>query len=232
MKAKAGVLSLKFVQLMPHTQNQKRGGHPERSVRRGGRSRKPALSLSKGTCISIARVCNKLRIHDAGIPAALLAGMIWLPLVAAGFESAPSSSGPAPGAVAQAPDSGLFADGTQAINQARWADAVRYFTTVASQHGEHADGALYWKAYAQGKLGQFKPSEESCAELRSGYPKSPWIDDCDAMEVEIRAKTGKTVQIEPGQSDEVKLLALNAMMRQNEPQALKEIQDILNGDSS
>jgi hypothetical protein len=168
----------------------------------------------------------------AGILAAVLAGIVWLPLGAGGLESAPGASGPAAGAASEAPDSGLFADGTRAINQARWADAVRYFTNVAAQHGEHADGALYWKAYAQDKLGQFKPSEESCRELRSGYPKSRWIDDCDALKVEIRAKTGKPVQIEPGQSDEVKLLALNAMMRQNEPQALKEIQEILNGDSS
>jgi hypothetical protein len=103
---------------------------------------------------------------------------------------------------------------------------------VAAQHGDHADGALYWKAYAEDKLGQFKPAEDSCAELRGGYPKSRWIDDCDALVVEIRAKTGKPVQIAPGQSDEVKLLALNAMMRQDEPRALKEIEAILSGDSS
>jgi hypothetical protein len=165
-----------------------------------------------------------------GILAALVAGIVWLPLCA----GASSTSGPA-AAVSAAPDSAdssLFAEGTRAINEARWADAVSCFTGVAAQHGDHADGALYWKAYAQDKLGQFKPSEDSCAELRSGYRKSRWIDDCDALEVEIQAKTGKPVRIEPGQSDEVKLLALNAMMRQDEPRALQEIEAILNGDAS
>jgi hypothetical protein len=157
-----------------------------------------------------------------------------LPLTAAALESASGASGLA-AATPSAPDaadSSLFAQGTRAINETRWADAVRIFANVAAQHGEHADGALYWKAYAEDKLGQFKPAEDTCATLRGAYPRSGWIDDCGALEVEIRARTGKPVRIKPGQSDEVKLLALNAMMRQDEPRALQEIETILNGDSS
>ena len=190
----------------------------------------------------------------SGIPALMLAAVVWLPVgsaalkvsgqpggqsftgssVPAGMEGALVESGLAAAnpAAFDAPDSNLFADGTRAINESRWADAVKIFSQVAGQHGEHADGALYWKAYAEDKLGQSKPSEETCGELRNSYPKSRWIDDCGALEVEIRAKTGKPVQIEPGESDDVKLLALNTMMRQDEPRALAEIQAILNGDSS
>jgi hypothetical protein len=170
----------------------------------------------------------------AGILAALAAGMFWLPLGASAVGSAAGASGAAAvgGSPPDAADSSLFSNGTRAINESRWADAVKVFAQVAAAHGEHADGALYWKAYAEDKLGEFKPAEETCAELRSSYSKSGWADDCAALQVEIRAKTGKPVQIEAGQSDEVKLLALNAMMRQDEPQALKEIQAILNGDSS
>ena len=109
---------------------------------------------------------------------------------------------------------------------------MNIFAQVAAAHGEHADGALYWKAYAEDKLGQYRAAQDSCAELRKGYPKSGWAEDCSALEVEIRGKTGLPVEIEPGESDEVKLLALNAIMRQDEPRALKEIQTILNGDSS
>jgi hypothetical protein len=189
--------------------------------------------------------------YKHGILAALLVGAVWLPVgsraLGLSFEP-PGQSFASPGAPVgmegsgaeavpslaafDAPDSSLFADGTRAINEARWADAVRIFSNVASQHGDHADGALYWKAYAEDKLGQPKPSEATCAELRSGYPKSRWIDDCNALEIQLRYKTGKPVQIEPGQSDDVKLLALNAMMRQDEPRALAAIQAILNGDSS
>jgi len=130
------------------------------------------------------------------------------------------------------PASKLCADGTRAIDQGRWADAVKIFTQVAGQHGDHGDGALYWKAYAENKLGQSKLAVNACAELRGSYPKSRWIDDCEALEVELHAKSGEPVRIDPNQSDDVKLLALNAMMRQDEPRALAEIQAILNGDSS
>jgi hypothetical protein len=224
MKIKASALSLKFVQQIPLTRNLNIDGHPERSV----------LQRSRRTCISAAYFCNELRTHHrTGIFAVLLAAIVCLSPVVARSESAPGASGQAAGAdSSQAPDSSQFAEGTRAINQGHWADAVRSFAGVAAQNGEHADASLYWKAYAEDKLGRLKPSEETCAQLHSGYPRSRWIDDCDALEVEIRAKTGRPVAIEPGQSDEVKLLALNAMMRQDEPRALAEIQAILNGDSS
>ncbi|MGO9338165.1 MAG: hypothetical protein ACLPY1_11720 [Terracidiphilus sp.] len=130
------------------------------------------------------------------------------------------------------PDSKLCTEGAHAIDQGRWADAVKIFSQVVAQHGDHADAALYWKAYAENKLGESKASQSSCAELRSGYPKSRWLDDCGALEVEIRARSGKPVEIDPSQSDDVKLLALNTMLRQDEPRALAEIQEILKGDSS
>ena len=150
-----------------------------------------------------------------------------------GLQGAPAAV-PAAGnqTATDTPESRLCADGQKAIDQGRWADAVKIFSEATGQHGDHADGALYWKAYAENKLGQSKPSEATCAELRSGYPKSRWIEDCGALLVEIHAKSGKPIVIEPGQSDDVKLLALSAMLRQDEPRALAEIQAILNGDAS
>jgi hypothetical protein len=126
----------------------------------------------------------------------------------------------------------LCAEGTRAIDQGRWADAVKLFSQVASAHGDHADAAYYWKAYAQNKLGQTKASVDSCKSLRRGFPKSKWVEDCGALEVELNARSGKPAEIDPNSSDDVKLLALNTMLRQDEPRALAEIQAILKGDSS
>ena len=55
---------------------------------------------------------------------------------------------------AGADDTSLYADGTRAINESRWSDAVGLFNRVAEMHGAHAEGALYWKAYAENKEGQ------------------------------------------------------------------------------
>jgi len=136
------------------------------------------------------------------------------------------------GSASSAPDSSLYAEGTRAINEGRWTDAVKIFTQVASMKSEHADGALYWRAYAENRQGKEKPALETCQELRRDFSKSRWNDECGALEIEIHARTGKPVQPKAGQSDEVKLLALNSLMQKNESRAMAEIQDILNSDAS
>ncbi len=161
------------------------------------------------------------------------AGQAFTGSSAAGMVDASGTTPPMQNNLAPAnPASKLCADGTRAIDQGRWADAVKIFTQAANQHSDRSDAALYWKAYAENKLGESKASAKSCSELRSSYPKSRWLDDCGALEVEVRARSGKPVEIDPSQSDDVKLLALNTMLRQNEPLALAEIQEILKGDSS
>jgi len=142
---------------------------------------------------------------------------------------------PAADARPAAPDSAaakLCAEGTRAIDQGRWADAVKLFSQVAAAHGDHADAALYWRAYAENKVGQAQASKDSCRDLRQDFPKSKWVEDCGALEVELNARSGKPAEIDPNSSDDVKLLALNTMLRQDEPRALAEIQAILKGDSS
>jgi hypothetical protein len=133
---------------------------------------------------------------------------------------------------ASAPDSSLYSEGTRAINEGRWTDAISIFSNVAKQQSDHADGALYWKAYAENKQGQARHALETCTQLRQSFPKSRWLDECGALEIEIRARNGKPIQPNAEQDDYLRLLALNALMRQDEPRALAQIQEILNGDSS
>jgi hypothetical protein len=120
----------------------------------------------------------------------------------------------------------------RAINESRWADAVSIFSNVAKQQSSHADGALYWKAYAENKLGQTKAALESCASLRESFPNSHWKDECGALEIEIRTKTGQPVQPKTLDSDDLKLLALNSLLQKDESHGLAQIQEILNGDGS
>lgn len=130
------------------------------------------------------------------------------------------------------PEGSLYADGTRAINEGRWADAESIFNKVAAEHGGRADGALYWKAYAQNKQGQGKAAMETCAGLGRTYASSSWVHECGALEIEIRAKAGKPVDPSATHDDDLKLLALNSLMQKDESKALAQIQEILNGDSS
>ncbi len=131
-----------------------------------------------------------------------------------------------------AQDSGLYSDGMRAITDGRWQDAEAIFTKVATQHGEHFDGALYWKAYAQNKQGQGSAALGTCAELRSEFSTSNWVHECGALEIEIQAKAGKPVEPKVWSDDDLKLLALASLMQKDEPQALAQLQEILSGDGS
>src|ERR1700728_821757 len=117
-------------------------------------------------------------------------------------------------------DAGLYADGTRAVNESRWRDAVDLFGKAAAQHGEHAEGALYWKAYAENKEGQSASALSTCGELRKLYPKSRWIEECGALEIEIRGKSGDPVSPQGEPDQNLKLLAVNALMEQDPAQAV------------
>jgi hypothetical protein len=131
-----------------------------------------------------------------------------------------------------AQDAGLYADGTRAVNEGRWPDAEKIFAKVAGQHGEHSDGALYWKAYAENKQGQVKAALDTCAELARDFPASNWIHECGALQIEIHARTGEPVEPKVWSDDDLKLLALASLMEKDEPGALAQLQEILNGDAS
>ena len=134
--------------------------------------------------------------------------------------------------VASADEAGLYADGTRAISESRWQDAISLFDRVAKMHGEHAEGALYWKAYAENKEGQSANALSTCGELRRLFPKSRWLEECGALEIEIRGKSGDPVSPKAEPDENLKLLAVNALMEQDPAQAVPILQKILSGNQS
>ena len=135
-------------------------------------------------------------------------------------------------ASADAPDDNAYADGVRAINASRWSDAVAIFSRVVDMGSMHAEGALYWKAYAENKQGQTGTALDTCGTLRHEHPGSSWIEECGALEIEIHAKNGQPVPPKAEQSDDLKLLALASLMQHDEKKALAQIDQILNSDAS
>src|ERR1700733_4069240 len=135
-------------------------------------------------------------------------------------------------AAAQSKEDAAYSDGTGAINDNRWAEAETIFTHVAEQHGTRAEAALYWKAYAENKQGNSTRALETCSQLRQAYPHGNWVNECGALEIEIRGKSNDPLPPQAEQDEELKLLALNSLMQQDESRALPVIQQILNGDKS
>ncbi|HEX4039746.1 MAG TPA: HEAT repeat domain-containing protein [Acidobacteriaceae bacterium] len=133
------------------------------------------------------------------------------------------------GSSAASDDAGLYADGTRAINESRWSDAAGLFDRVAQMRGEHAEGALYWKAYAENKEGQQASALSTCGELRRRYPQSRWLGECGALEIEIRGRSGDPVPPQAEPDENLKLLALSALMQQDQAQAVPILEKILSG---
>jgi len=126
----------------------------------------------------------------------------------------------------------LYSDATRAINEGRWTDAVPLLDQVSSLHGLRADAAVYWKAYVRDKEGRPSDALEACASLRTTYPQSKWLKDCNALEIEIRGKSGDPVQPQSEQDEELKLLALSSLVEGGSPNALPILQQILEGQHS
>jgi hypothetical protein len=120
--------------------------------------------------------------------------------------------------------------GRRAIDESQWDRAVEYFTRAAAVKGNRADGALYWKAYSQNRLGQRAEALTTLAELKNGYAKSRWTNDASALEVEVRQRAGQKVDPANTSDDELKLLALNALG--DSPEAVPMLERLLTGPQS
>jgi len=126
----------------------------------------------------------------------------------------------------------LYQAGTRALDTGRWDEAVAQFQRVAALSGPRADGATYWSAWAENKQGNASAALESLNKLRQTFPSSKWITEARALEVEIRQATGQPVRPESVPDDEVKLVALNSLMRADEQRAMPTIDKMLRGTGS
>lgn len=122
----------------------------------------------------------------------------------------------------------LYRSGQKAIDEGRWNEAAKIFGQVAERGGPEADAGLYWKAYAQHRAGRSSEALATIRQLASAHPRSSWLDDARALEVEIRGGQGQQDQGD----EELKLYALSGLMSHNPQKALPLVQQYLNGKHS
>ncbi|HEY9421015.1 MAG TPA: HEAT repeat domain-containing protein, partial [Thermoanaerobaculia bacterium] len=126
----------------------------------------------------------------------------------------------------------VYRAGQRDIDAGRWTQAIDKFGQVARKGGSEADAALYWKAYAENKAGRSQQALATVRQLSGSHPKSEWLDDARALEVEIRG--GSRQDGAPGQNDdeELKLYALNGLMASDPERAVPMLQKFLRGNHS
>ena len=71
-------------------------------------------------------------------------------------------------------EDGLYRAGTRAVDQRQYEQAVSTFDRVIEAKSSRADGALYWKAYAQNRLGQREQALATLAQLQK-VPAEPLV---------------------------------------------------------
>lgn len=124
-----------------------------------------------------------------------------------------------------------YHDGKKALDEKDWKGAARIFRQVAAAKGSDADAALYWLAYALHEDGDEAGTLAALRDLRASYPRSGWIDDSRALELEVRGPQGGAAAV-AAEDEELKLLALNGLMQADASRALPILRRFLQGDSS
>src|SRR6516164_10949525 len=90
---------------------------------------------------------------------------------------------------------------------------------------------MYWKAYAQNKLGQRPEALATIEALTKGYPKSRYVNDAKVLDVEVRSRTGN---VDPAQEsdEELKLIAIQSLQNGDPEQVVPMLQKVLQGSGS
>lgn len=125
-----------------------------------------------------------------------------------------------------------YDNGQSALDAGRWDRAISSFDRVIELKGTKADAALYWKAYAQNKLGQRPEALATIGVLMKDYPKSRYLSDARALEVEVKRDAGQPVNPAAESDEELKIMALNSLQHTAPEEAIPMLQKVLQGTGS
>ena len=126
----------------------------------------------------------------------------------------------------------FYDQGQSALDSARWDRAVTSFDRVIEVKGTKADAALYWKAYAQNKLGQRPEALATINLLVRDYPKSRYLSDARALEVEVKRDSGQPANPAAESDEELKIMAINSLQNTSPEEAIPMLQKVLQGTGS
>src|SRR5271156_5968636 len=125
----------------------------------------------------------------------------------------------------------LYSDGREALDEDRYDQALGKFSELASLNGPQTDAAMYWKAYAENKLGKRDSALATIADMEKKYAQSRWIKDAKVLEIEVRQSNGQPANTD-NESDEIKILALRGIMQGDPVRGVPMVENFLNGPAS
>jgi hypothetical protein len=126
----------------------------------------------------------------------------------------------------------LYSDGREALDEDRYDQALGKFSELAGMSGPQTDAAMYWKAYAENKLGKRDAALATIADLEKKYAQSRWLKDAKALEIEVRQSTGHPANPDNQDTDDLKMLALQGIMQSDSQRGVPMVENFLNGSGS
>ena len=133
----------------------------------------------------------------------------------------------APKSAAEMREQEVYDLGRESLEEGEWQAALDQFSKVIRMDGRRADGALYWKAYVQNKLGRRSEALSTLETLRSSHPSSRWLDDGRALEVEIKQASGRPVSPDDEDTEDLKLMALNGLLNMDPERAVPMLEKFI-----
>src|SRR5882724_12433314 len=126
----------------------------------------------------------------------------------------------------------LYDNGREALDDDHYEKAAAEFAELAKLNGPQTDAALYWKAYAENRLGKKAASLATIAEVKNKFPQSRWKKDAEALEIEVRQSSNQQVKPEEHGDAELYNLALQGLMNSSPERAIPLIGKKLNSPAS
>jgi len=126
-------------------------------------------------------------------------------------------------------NSELYDDGREALDEDDYNRAESQFAELVTLNGPQTDAALYWKAYAENRLGKRDTALATIADLKRRYPQSRWLKDASALEIDVRQRTGQPAHPESQSNDDLKMLAIQGLMNSDPERAMPLLEKVLNG---
>src|SRR5438128_8293862 len=123
----------------------------------------------------------------------------------------------------------LYDDGREDLDEDRYDHAADKFRQLADLNGPQTDAALYWKAYAENRMGKRDTALATIADMKRRFPQSRWQKDATALEIEVKQSTGQPVKPADQSDEELKMLAIQGLMSSDPERTLPLLEKVING---
>ena len=126
----------------------------------------------------------------------------------------------------------LYDDGRDDLDEERYDRAAAQFKQLADMNGPQTDAALYWKAYAENRMGKRDAALTTIADLKRRFPQSRWQKDADVLGLEVKQSSGQSVKPGDQGDEELKMLAIQGLMNSDPERAMPLLEKVINGSGS